>query len=265
MALTIGSILIFVLLIPIVLGAIKLFKEGITPMGVASLLFSVLIFGVGFMLQLDTANFQENFADAEKTILLNDNGKITAGFIGVLKPESPPKFLSQATIEEYNQYFQRGELNKLKGDSFKLMIVKRPAFDFLGYIEFGGEDINLEDVFPIINSADPISIYADRVVAAGIKNNDILPEYKDKAKEQYLGEITEQIGGAGELKGSLFGVLISDATKEKGPLFLLEAYGNGHMDVHEETFMFKVIKIIPTSVMKWLSKTNVPFIDDLLG
>jgi hypothetical protein len=265
MALSIGSILIFVLVIPIILGIVKMVKEGVTFMSVASLLFSVAIFGFGFMLQLDSSDFQENFETSEKTILLNDNGQITAGFIGVLKPEKPPQFLSQATIEEYNTYYQRKDFEKLKGNSYKLMIVQREAFNFLGYVEFGGEDIDLKDVFPIINSPNPISMYADRIVAAGIKSNDIAPEYKDKAKEQYLEEITKAIGGQGELKGSLFGVLISDATKERGPLFLLEAYGNGQMDVYEETFMFKVIAVIPTSVMKWLSNTKIPFMDALVG
>lgn len=264
MALPFTYILIIVLLVPIVLGIIKIVKEGFSLPALGGLLFSVIIFGVGVMLQLDTNEFTSNFETSQKTILLEDNGAIIAGFTGVLKENQPPVFLDQTAIDQYTTYYQRGEFGKLKGDSYKLLIVKRPAFDFVEKVSFAGEDVSRDDAFTIMHADNAINTYADRVVEAGIARDDIAVEFREQAKQQYLDEIQKQIGGSGQLKGSLFGVLVSEATSQQGPLFLLNSYHNKQVIIYEETFMFKVIKQIPSRILKWVSKKDVPLIGALL-
>lgn len=265
MALPLTYILIIVLLIPIVLGIIKIVKEGFSLPALGGLLFSVIIFGVGVMLQLDTNEFTAQFETSPKTILLEDNNEIIAGFTGVLKENQPPVFLDQTTLDQYTTYFQRDEFEKLKGDSYKLLVVRRPAFEFVEKISFGGEDVSRDDTFTIMHADDALNTYANRVVEAGIARDDIAAEFREQAKQQYLDEIQKQVGGSGQLKGSLFGVLVSEATNQQGPLFLLNSYHNKQVIIYEETFMFKVIKRIPSRILKLVSKKDVPIIGALLG
>lgn len=265
MALQLGYILLIVLLIPIIVGVVKIVKEGWSLPAAGSLLFSIVALGVGIMLQLDTTDFTNNFESSPKTILLADMDRITGGFVGVLKPESPPMFLDQKTLDEYTVYYQRGELEKLKRDSYKLIIVKRPAFDAIESVSFAGEDISREDVFAIMDAEDPLDTYADRIVEAAIQRSDIVPEYREEAKKQYLGEIQQKIGDRGQLRSSLFGVMISEATTKLGPLFLLNSYHTKEAIIHKETFMFKIIKLIPSRILKFASKKDIPIISSLLG
>lgn len=265
MALQLGYILLIVLLVPIILGIVKIVKDGWSLPAAASLLFSIGALGIGIMLQLDTTDFTNNFESSPKTILLADTDHIAGGFVGVLKPESPPVFLDQKTLDEYSVYFQRGELEKLRGESYKLIIVKRQAFDAIESISFAGEDISKQDAFAIIDAENPLDTYADRVVKAAIQRNDIAPEYSEEAKKQYLGEIQQKIGDAGQLRGALFGVMISEATNKQGSLFLLNSYHNKQVVIHKETFMFKIIKFIPGRILKLVSTKEIPIISDLLG
>ncbi|MDO8642401.1 MAG: hypothetical protein Q7R76_02300 [Candidatus Woesearchaeota archaeon] len=265
MALPLTYILIVILIIPIVLGIIKIVREGLTLPAVAGLLFSVMMFGVGIMLQLDTTDFTNKFETSPKTILLDDNNAIIAGFTGVLKEGQPPIFLDQATLDQYTQDYQRGELNAMKKESYKLFIVKRQALGFIEKISFAGEDVSRDDAFTIMNAPDAVDMYADRVVEAGVQREDIAPEFREEAKKQYLDEIQKQIGGSGQIKGALFGALVSEATTQQGPLFLLNSYHNKQVVIYEETFMFKVIKIIPNRILKLASKKDVPIIGKLLS
>ncbi len=264
MALQIGYILLIILLIPIVLGVVKIVNEGLSLSALAGLVFSVAVFGFGILLQMDTSDFSENFESSAKTILLEDNGEIRAGFTGVLTPDQPPVFLDENKIAQYNVYYQRGEQDKIKGESYKLIIVKRPAFEVIEKISFAGEDISREDAFAIIEASNPIEMYTERIVEAGIARNDIAPEYGDEAKKQYLSEIQEKMGDTGRLRGALFGVLIAEATNKQGPLFLLNSYHNRQVIIYEESFMFKIIKIIPGKILQFVSRQDIPIISNLL-
>ena len=73
----------------------------------------------------------------------------------------------------------------------------------------------------------------------------------DSHSKEVIYDIFEGDGSA-EDKGMAFGVLVSTAGGDKGPLFMIEQYKEGNVKIYPKTIVFDLLKVMPLS---WLEKS----------
>ena len=70
------------------------------------------------------------------------------------------------------------------------------------------------------------------------------------------GEVISQLASEqgietdAKMKGTMFGILFFAMTQQQGPFFIIQQYKKGNMMIHEETLIFKLIKIFPPKVFE---------------
>src|SRR3989344_9525509 len=90
-------------------------------------LISSTFFGVNLF--TDINELQEQFPKARKLILLNDNG-IRSGFeTAIINSKTVVSFVSETHLAELQQQFASGDLDAMKGNYFKVIIIEASAFD----------------------------------------------------------------------------------------------------------------------------------------
>src|SRR3989344_3586684 len=118
-----GIIILIALLIPVVLIMREMKREGFTKKTTTLLIMSLLVFGAALIVYVDGSNLKQHFENAPKTFLLDNQGALLAG-MKELRTETTYniQYLTQAELDELNQLYKQGNLEKMKGTSDKLFI-----------------------------------------------------------------------------------------------------------------------------------------------
>jgi hypothetical protein len=244
-----GVVIILLLAVSVILSLYKLFKSGITTKRLLSFGASLLIFIAGLILYFDTANFAENFESSQKIFLLDHKGNIVAGFEGTLTPNTQPSFFTDAKIAEYNKVYQQQDYETLKGERFKLFIMTAASFLDMEEVTLSEVQFSQENMFTMMESSEAMNIFVE-----GLVDKEKLPARQlDSAREQYLELVKDELTDTSGLRSHLFGKMVTDQSTEHGSFFFLREFKRGNMLIHEETAMFRVIKLIPEGILRMLS------------
>lgn len=242
-----SSIIGFIVVIVIIVVILKVFKSVFKALFTISTLFGVVFFIFMIILYQDVSDFQTNFPVSEKIFLLEENDELIAGFSGKFTEESQPDLVKASDLKSYQASYDADDLEAIKGDNYKLFIIKLNAFDDIKSLEFNKDELSKNFVINLFYSDSPINEYADYY----IKERGISASASASVKSQ----LRDAFNSDAEFKGMLFANLFS-LGMQKDPLFLFEEYKDDNIIIYEETMLFRTMDKVPLFLMKRFVKTE---------
>lgn len=200
---------------------------------IVAALLMLLIFG--FLVVRDVNDLRANLPVKDSLILLEHQGQPVAGLAGPFMAEEQPEFISEE------------QLNQIKAEGFgeayyKVFLVKSSAFDEITEINFDEQILTKEYVFSVLESEDPLDqLISERLRQEGMAAT---PEVMAAARAEMAKQGAKTDTDA---RNIMFGLLMASGIEKKGPLFIIEEFKDGQVEITPETVAFKLIKILPIS------------------
>jgi hypothetical protein len=231
-------VIIFVLFIIGAILAFKIIKSVLKALSLVVLVGVILIAAASFFIYKDAADFRQNWQDSDKLVLLEYNGDIEAAIQTTFTGDEPLLFDDDG-LAEINTAYTNGELDKVKGDNYKILIIKLEPM--LAEIEsegipMGGSigSISKEDAGAIITADDAL----DEIGKFSAEHGDV----------GFSGNL-----GNSEAKSAVAALLIRQLAEEKGSMFgayLIKGYKSGDIIIYPETALFRLIKFLPDFIIE---------------
>lgn len=214
-------------------------------------ILAIALFGAVFGLDLfnDVTDLAQNLPTAKKLFLLKDDAQILTGFeSSALNAANALSFIDDITIASYQSSYAKKDLDTIRGNYYKLIIVDTKALTFDTIILNGNE-------FAVADALEVIRAKNSRARAAElIRKKQSLPD--TAAINSYVLDVLQGslIKTDADLRAALFAQLIADAVA-RDSLFVTRGLAADVIVVHPETITFKVIKLLPESLTKKLVKS----------
>lgn len=199
----------------------------------------IIIFAGGFFVYNDARDMQKNFETSENLFLF-ESANITSGF--QTNPNGEPYLLNIDDLESVNSYYPE-DLNKIKADNYKLIILNKKAFDSVESINLNNKTYSKEFAFALLDSETPVDDYFDDILI----REGIPQEQREKTKQQIKSDFKYSNE---EFKAQVFASLFQNRLDSEGPVYLFKQYKSGNAVIYKETAVFKMIRLIPTSFLK---------------
>lgn len=196
------------------------------------LFFTLTSLVLGFMVYKDFNLVKNQLSESEKIILISLNDKLIAGF----KVDNLEFEISQNNMPEI---LTEDELKNINYENYLVLIIEMEnvleqlSDNFL--FEFNEAVINKEDIVPILNSNNPVDEFIDRF-------------YQDLNLNQ-RAEIKRSIN-LNEIKILISMISFSEISKENDELNMVFYLKEGIINIEPELFSFKLIKMIPNSIIE---------------
>jgi len=249
----IQTLIIIILAVPILAAVVSFIRKGFSFTAFFSILFSTLILIGGIFLYMDTSDFQKNFSSSGKSFVLVKDDRLIAGFEGTLASEQEaPVFFKQDEISRFQDAYSRDSMAEIKGANYKLFIIPFEIFSMQS-VSFNDEELSMEYVKSLFDSEHPIDEYIGRMIS----KQDIDTELIGMAEQKYRNEMNRLFQDDAQLKGALFALLFTEEIKKQGQAFLIKEYKAGAIKIYEETLLFRLIKILPSSLIDKLTQSVV--------
>ncbi len=245
--------LAFILVLSVlVLGVVgKVVKWTFRIISLIFLIGFVLSLVLGFFVYKDLTDLKENWPDSDKLLLLA-NDKIYAGMITTFGEGKEPVFVEN--LEDYQTAYQNKNYEVLLGSNYKLFIFKLSMFEKSSEeIEFGDARISQQVIINAIESDDPYEFIA----------SDLIEKGEISSKENWKSDMIKEIGDIVKFKGILFGMLLQNEMA-KDPLFIFKQYNQRNVIIYPESISFKLIKIVPFSLMEGVTKKVIGGVEEKL-
>ncbi|NOZ81092.1 MAG: hypothetical protein GXP63_05455 [DPANN group archaeon] len=204
----------------------------------STLLFIITLAG-GVFLFLDAREFREQMAVGKNTFLLEKDGRLLAGMELASPDLDRVTFFTGPDLIPMQQDLDDRDLASLKGDSYKLFLFSTDAFSTIGDVQIDRKSYPVSSLLGLLSSDHPL----DDFVQEQMGNTTIPPAQMNltvQAIQRRLG-IADPAG----FKGYLFATLMGAAIQQDGPLFILDQFRRHHLTIHEETVMFRFLRVIP--------------------
>lgn len=249
----IQSILVIIALsLPVIASAITLTRKGFSWSALWSLILSLLLFSLTLAIFFDTQEFSQNFPISSKIVLLEDNQELIAGFTGRLSENETPVLLTRQQVNEYHLYYEDKELNKIKGNHYKALIISLSAFDLMkpdGTVSVGSDQFTTEFTKDLLRSDQPGFVYANEIIRQGSEENRFGAQSVAVLRKQIEHEIKQQLGDDTQIKDAFFGALLAKAIEQQKAGFILRGIKRKKILLYEESFLFKIIKLVPEKLI----------------
>ena len=249
----IQSILVIIALsLPVVASAITLIRKGWSWGAFWSMLLSLALFSLTLAIFFDTQEFSQNFPASSKIVLLEDNKEVIAGFTGKLSENETPALLTRQQVNEYHLYYENKEFNKIEGTHYKALIVSLNAFDQLKPEEtvgVGNDHFTIDFTKSLLRADQPGIIYANEIIRQGSEENRFGAQSVAVLRKQIEYEIKQQLGDDAQIRAAFFGALLAKAIEQQKAAFILRGIKRKKIVLYEESFLFKVIKLVPEKLI----------------
>jgi len=212
-------------------------------------LVSSTFFGVN--LWNDMTELKEQFPNARKLLLLDDNGVIRAGFeTSIVNSKTIVSFVDEEKLSELQDLYKDGDLDAMKSTYFKVIFIKPEALDDLK-TSFNNMNLTSTQVFIDLRAADTF----DRMITKLIEHEN-LPN--TASVRSYVADNLREsnISTDVEMRGVLFAQLFSSALQEDS-LFFLNQQRLGNMVMYPESITFKFAQYIPEFIAQRVFETPV--------
>jgi hypothetical protein len=167
--------------------------------------------------------------------LLEKDDQIAAGIHGIFSEEVSPSLVGAEQLISYQNNYQENNFGDIKGDYYKLFIIKTDAFNSITEIKTDGDTISKQTIFNLIGSSAPI--------------DDFMAQ-KDIPQEQrsiFLKNLN--VKNDAEFKALFFTLLLGKSIQEQGPLFIFTEFKQGNIIIYPETTIILLIKELPLSLV----------------
>jgi hypothetical protein len=201
-----------------VLIAIGIIKKVLKVVLIIVFVFVILFLVTSGGILNDFNAIKEKVSDSAALVLLEDNGKIAYGFTD----DKEIKFLTDDELTAVNKNYIDKEFSKIKGNNYKLFIVKYPVFEDIDSIMVNNKEIGYADINELYRYDTPILslTYEDLILDTKIEQADF--------------------------KHALFAYVYTHNIKlSRSPVFFFKEYKKGNIIVYPETAFFKFAKLIP--------------------
>ena len=237
--LSIIGIIIFIALAVLILKLIKSTIKAV--MLISSVLTVILIIGV-FFVYSDANDFKENFPSVPSLYLLQKDDEIIAGFYGIFSGTTTPSLIGEEQLISYQNNFKENNLSQIRGDYYKIFILKSEVFDSLAEIRTEEDVFSKETIFSFLESDTPVNDYLK------FKNAPI------GSRDDLLNSLN--IRDDTEFKAVLFTVLFGALMEDQGSFVIFTQYKKENIIIYPETTLFRLIKIIPLSLLDKVVKIS---------
>ena len=166
-----------------------------------------------------------------------------------MKETEVPRLLNEVELKELQGPYNEKNLNAVKGQNYKLFVIKLKTFDDIPSVQYGDYSYERNLVYSLLRSGAPLEQFADDLVA---RDPEIKPEMRQQTKDQVLEDIGKQIRDGGQLRSSFFGLLVAGKMQKEGPLFLMYGVKDKTITIYKETLMFKLVKLLPRKALRLL-------------
>ena len=204
-------------------------------------IIAVLVSVFGFLALRDANDFKERLPVEPNIFLLVDGGDILAGAKNMMH-ESNPEAVTEEEMAVYQQLLDNEDYKNLLGRNYKVFIVYTKAFGSTADAEIGDTGYTKDLILESLGS-DSVR---DLIIEKAIKETIIPKGLKDVARAQIEGSMPSEQ----ELRTMMFMLLLGAAAEEQGPIFLINEYKAGNIDIYPETILFKFIGMVPESIIE---------------
>lgn len=232
-----ASTLLIAIIALIALSIIAHFLKGAFKFGLRLAVIIAIIAGLLYLLP-DLQNVQRKFPSEAKLFVLDRNGTLVGGFVS----NGTDTVLVQSLAELQEQH-AKGDRAGMRGSYYRLVIVKEAA---LADVE---EAYILKNVSQTGNQLRALLVIENpRDALAGTLANRIgIPSAAAGIREK-LGEYFPTDDA---LRSHVFAALTEQA--QHSTAWLALAINKGDAQVYPESVAFKLLKQIPTRMLKWFS------------
>lgn len=221
------SIAIFIAWNLILLVIKKKFPKFAVAMQIISIVFIVIAGVFIVLLYLDARDFMANYQAGDKTFILEKDLIVKSAII--LK-NNTPVILYQSDIDRYTESLKQKDYASLRGDSYKLLILKMSSLENL-------PDFNVKYGPLSFDKAQSIRILTDDSYAESLKQ----------------GQQTDQMynfNSIYELRALILSEILSKSYfSQDGQTLTVMEFKKGNIVIYPETLIFKVLKLVPASWM----------------
>ncbi|OIO63674.1 hypothetical protein COT48_01385 [Candidatus Woesearchaeota archaeon CG08_land_8_20_14_0_20_47_9] len=193
-----------------------------------TILMIVLVVASVFVI-LDAAELKKMLPTAKKTVLLDDEGRIVAGF----HVTSEPQLIGKEALDDLSRAFSEKRYDDMLGESYKLIVINSEVISELKEKEialYDDESFSTAFLRRLINADKPIELLA-----------------------QETGQSPEQLyvvlGDDTNLKNMVFARLFVEHIMPDAPFFLSQLRKGG-ISIYPETPIFKAIRVVPLQLIK---------------
>jgi len=199
-------------IIPIIIGALivvfawSIFKKLFKVVFYVGIVMAIIVAGTTFMIYKDMKDLKVNFNPSEKKIILVEENKVLTGLLLGTEVD----YIPESDINKFSSFLENGELDKILGDSYKLLIFDISIMDSLG------DELSLGET--------------------SAKKDDVISKLKDESsdvKSELFGQI-----------------VANEILSPKNPLILFSGLKDGTIQIYEETALFKAAKLVPLGLVK---------------
>ncbi len=231
----IASIISLILFVVIAVLVFKFIKNTIKSIFILLAILTLVVVVGGITIYSDVNDFRQNFPTVPSLYLLEKDNQIVAGIYGTFSEEAPPSLVGTEQLASYQNNYQANNLDDIKGDYYKLFVMKAEAFDSITEIKTDGETISKQAVFDLLGSSTPI--------------NDFMAQ-KGLPQEQRSALLTNlNVKNDAEFKSLLFTLLFAKSIQEKGPTFIFIQFKQENIIIYPDTTITLLIKEVPLSLL----------------
>ena len=213
----------------------KIFKTVLKAISFVILIIIIASLVAGYFVYQDMQDLQKNFASEPKLFLLEDNNKIMAGVI-IEGAENNTNIIEvlQEEQDKYTQYLKQNDLKSIKGNNYKLFILKKEFFNSGVQIE---EKVNLtnQQAIQVMTADEAIKAYAQ------IENTN----------ETSLANQTTNA----DVRSKIFiAALSSELNNSGGTLYIIQQINKGNAKVYPKTAAFILTEYLPNQFIERVKK-----------
>jgi len=206
----------------------------------------VVLIVLGFFVVQDARNFSETFNNSTSVFLLQHSREVIAGFsMDNSMPKAEALLMDTAMLSAASSQYSALNLDAIKGDAFKVFV-----FSLSGLSNDTSLSVNLNDqeipqsvISAILSSEEPIGVYADWYAGA----------YGGSAQAMKLSLGSEF--DSSSFKGRIFALALAE--KMGNPLFLINKYKEGSLEVYPKTAMFSFLDYFPVNFINKVAKESI--------
>lgn len=266
-----GILILIALLVPLVLTIREIFKQGWNRKTGFFLVISIAVFAAALILYIDGSELQQNFEHAPKLFLLEDKGTILAG-IKETRTESMYSihYLTKPELDELNTFYQRGNLERIKGNHYKLIILgKQFLLDEITFVDTNV--FSAHDVDKILSTSQALQEYVERLLVNTADND---TEGIESVKTEVITQVREEtkdrlkLEDDTQLKGMFFATLFMkklNSYDKNLMMLVLEGMKQRQVIVHKQTVVFTLGEKIPTPILGFFFQPSLSGVADTAG
>ncbi len=214
-----GTVFFIVLIAIIVITVLLSFFSKVLRFVLPILYFILIIVGT-VMVFSDAADLRDNFLKEDKLFVLEMNNEATAAF--TVKGTDPADIITDLTNIKAVPYEDLGY--------YKVLVFTWDSFETIDSVPFSGRTLTRAEAQQIMDAAEPRALLAQQ-------------------SDVPIAAVNQAYVSDDMVRGDLFANLASAAADEESVVVALH---QGTVSIVPETISFKLIKILPLSIVKKL-------------